>query len=43
MKQQGFAVLVEMAKLLKAHSSGISEAERKRLLDALVVLEPGNA
>ena len=43
MKQQGFAVLVEMAKLLNAHSSGISEAERKRLLDALAVLEPGNA
>lgn len=43
MKQQGFAVMDEMGKLVKSHSGGISEAERKRLLDALAVLEPGNA
>ena len=43
MKQQGFAVMDEMRRLLKAHAAGIGEAERKRLLDALAVLEPGNA
>ncbi|MED5238279.1 MAG: DUF349 domain-containing protein [Pseudomonadota bacterium] len=43
MKKQGFAVMDEMRKLLKEHVGGISETERKRLLDALAVLEPGNA
>lgn len=43
MKQQGFAVMEEMARLLKSHNEGIGEAERKRLLAALAVLEPGNA
>ncbi|MCK0152520.1 DUF349 domain-containing protein [Alcanivorax sp. S6407] len=43
MKKQGFAVMDEMQRLLKTHEGGISEAERKRLLDALAVLEPGNA
>lgn len=43
MKQQGFSVLEEMTKMLAAHSSGIRDAERQRLLAALAVLEPGNA
>ncbi len=43
MKRRGFAVLEEMARLLDEHAEGISESERKRLLEALAVLEPGNA
>lgn len=43
MKQQGFAVMDEMTRLIREHAAGISEAERKRMLDAMAVLEPGNA
>ncbi|MQX54017.1 DUF349 domain-containing protein [Alcanivorax sediminis] len=43
MKQQGFAVMDEMARLLNTYDGAITVTERQRLLNALAVLEPGNA
>ena len=42
MKQQEFAALDEMSRLLKAHDQPISTAVRNRLHQALAVLEPGS-
>lgn len=42
MKQQQFAALDEMARLLKDHDQPICAAVRNRLHQALAVLEPGN-
>ena len=42
MKQQEFAALDEMSRLLKAHDQAVSTAVRNRLHQALAVLEPGS-
>jgi exonuclease SbcC len=42
MKQQEFAALEEMGRLLDAHDQAVSTAVRNRLLQALAVLEPGS-
>ena len=42
MKQQEFAALDEMARLLKDHDQPVSVPVRNRLHQALAVLEPGS-